>query len=124
MATISKADFTFLSGKSGVSFYATATEASVSLLVDAADFSTASVYVDLIQLSCSSAGGPAIYDGSSGDSITGRLACGTEVFHSQVWDFRDDPIQCLGADTTDTLCVSMAGAGPYQGFMKYHWGPK
>lgn len=123
MATLVSADFTFNSGKKGVSFYCTATEASVTGLITMTDQSAAAVMIDWLQLSCSSmTGGPAIYDGSTGNSITGRMACGTAVFHSQVWDFRDDPLQCLGGDNTDTICVSVASAGPYQGFIKYHWG--
>lgn len=125
MATIVTADLTFNSGKKAVSFYCIATEASVSGLIESADQSSMAVYLEYVQLSCSSmTGGPAIYDGSTGDSITGRIACGTGVFHSQEWDFRDDPMICLGGDTTNTICVSVASAGPYQGFIKYHWGPE
>lgn len=123
MATLVQGDFTFNSGKWGHSFYCVATEASVTLIVDAADHSQSAAYIEYIQLSCSSGSLPAIYDGSAGSSVTGRLTCGTGAFTSQEWDFKDDPVVCLGADDTETICVSVSAAGPYQGFIKGYWGP-
>ncbi len=122
MATCTTGDFTFNTGHQGVSFYSVATEATVTLLIEAGDHSLNACFIDYIQLSCASGGLPAIYDGSGGSSVTGRLCCGTGTFQSQDWDFRDDPLVCLGGDNTQTICVSASTAGLYQGFIKYHWG--
>lgn len=130
MADISLSTKNFNSGKFGVGFRATATEASVSHLFE---FSTAiggdntnakfSCYVDSIQMSCGSQGGAHIRDGSAGDSIVGALAGISGSSYSEKWDFRDDPLVCLTADGTSVLSVDMTLAGKYQGYVKYHFGP-
>ena len=133
MATVTLGTTRFDSGKYGTSFQAVATEASVTHLFEYSAFAgdaTAgnrfSCYVDLIQMSCNTAGRPHLRDGSSGDSLVGSQPPSdvTMQSYSQTWDFRDDPLICLtAADNTSVLAIDMTVAGAYTGFVKYHIGP-
>lgn len=114
------------------SFHTVATEASVSHLFEITSISgeditslKGSCYIDYIQLSCGSSGSAHIRDGSSGGSIVGSLAAVSGAANSQDWDFNKDPLVCItSVDTSSTIVVDMTVAGPYQGFVKYHFGPK
>lgn len=83
---------------------------------------TASVlYVDMIQTSCSS-GHINLYDGSGGTLLPGSIACTSGAAAAvNILDFGKDPLRCLTADTTSSLCVS-ADNGWVAGFIKCHWG--
>lgn len=85
------------------------------------------LYVYYLQIAGCASGGPvAICDGSDGAPIV-SLALGDDTAskgaNSQVWDFRDDPLICLTADNTQSLCVSSATNGHIAGYVKCGWGP-
>ena len=85
------------------------------------------LYLEYIQLAGCASGGPvALIDGSTGVPIV-TLAQGDTTAHnganSQVWDFRDDPIMCLTAESTVSLCISSALPGHVSGYIKCSWGP-
>ncbi len=83
------------------------------------------LYLDYIQMSCSTGGPVTLLDGSAGVPVV-ALACGDTSggsTNSAFWDFRKDPLICLTADSTESLCVSSAVNGYVAGYVKCHWGP-
>lgn len=82
-----------------------------------------------IHLSCSTTVAVGLFDGSDGEGIvgikTGDDAGDTSapMHASQTWDFRDDPLVCLTADTTKSISVC-AGDGWVSGFIKVSWGTR
>lgn len=83
------------------------------------------LYVDYIQLSCGTTGTIAICDGSDGGPIVDLASGDTSGGSSNAgtWDFKDDPLVCLTADNTQSLCVSSEFGGQIAGFIKCGWGP-
>jgi hypothetical protein len=66
-------------------------------------------------------------DGSTGTTILGvpvnTGGDGSEpVYASGAWDFKDDPVRCLTAESTLSLCVTCDG-GFTRGSLKGYWGP-
>lgn len=89
---------------------------------------TLALYVDYIQLNaCSTgAGGPvAICDGSGGVPFVSLAIHDGSLTssNSASWDFGKDPLVCLTADNTQSLCVSSAANAYISGFVKCYWGP-
>jgi hypothetical protein len=88
------------------------------------DVSSSVCYLEYLQLSCAS-GEVGLYDGSDGTLIGGIKVSdvtpnGTP---NSVWDFKGDPLMCLTADNTKSICISAAD-GHVSGFLKVYWGPK
>lgn len=83
------------------------------------------LYVEYIQLFGCPTGGPiSLTDGSGGARIV--TVGGSDASYgggdSAVWDFKDDPLKCLVAENTQSLCMSSAANGHCGGFVKCYWG--
>ena len=125
----------FNSGKYGVAFDSTGgTDERIfgkdptMNLDDATYVGGNSLYLYYVQLAgCASGGNIALIDGSGVGQAIVTLAIGditpTSGHQSEVWDFRDDPLICLTADNTQSLCVSSTINGHISGFIKCGWGP-
>ncbi len=117
----------FDSGKIGVSwdFTANAQERIVGKdpALNSNDLTTFKqvLYVDFLQMSCGSGGPIALYDGSGGTLIAALAGVSVGGGNNGMWDFRGDPLVCLTADNTQSLCISSADA-MNTGFVKCHWG--
>jgi hypothetical protein len=117
----------FNSGKFGVSFDSTGGADERIWGKDPTVDATKSVlYVDAIQLAaCASGGNVALIDGSGGSPLV--TLANSDVSYGggvrEYWDFRDDPLVCLTADNTQSLCVSSTLSGHISGFVKCWWGP-
>jgi hypothetical protein len=122
----------FDSGKIGVSFDYTGGSderlfgKDVTMMIGDATVFNNALYVEYITLStCGTAGPVALIDGSQGIPIV--TLSGSDVSYgngnSGEWDFKDDPLVCLTADNTDSLCVSSALDGWVSGYVKCYWGP-
>lgn len=75
-------------------------------------------FLEYLQLGCAS-GGLNLYDGSGGSKILGLAdAC---LARTETWDFRNDPLRCLTACNTQSLCVSAAN-GFWKGTLIGTWG--
>ena len=120
----------FGSGKYGVSFDCTGgTDERIWGKDPTAVYGAMALYVDSIQLSAcgTGGGGPvALIDGSAaGQAIVtlsvhdGTLTSGNEGN----WGFGDDPLVCLTADNTQSLCISSTTSAFISGFIKCWWGP-
>lgn len=117
----------FNSGKFGIAFDGTGDDELVWAKDPTADVTDAVLYIDYIQLAAcgtGAAGHVAICDGSEGEAIVslathdGTLGSGNEG----TWDFKDDPLVCLTAESTQSLCVSAAASAQFTGFIKCWWG--
>ena len=116
--------FRFTTGSIGISFDSTGgTDERIygKDSTSATDITRAKFHLEYLQLSCSS--GPiALLDGSEDGTTIAPLACGTDSANSGTWDFRDDPLVCLAAENTQSLCISSPDAGHMGGFIKGYWG--
>ena len=120
----------FNSGKFGVSFDCTGgTDERIWGKDPTVDVTDAALYIEYIQLAtCGTAGGApvALIDGSAAGQAIVTLAAhdGTlTVSNEGTWDFRDDPIICLTACNTQSVCISSTANAQVTGFMKCYWGP-
>lgn len=111
---IAKADVSFLSSKFGVAFSG---EGAGTELLKRPDSTTLGIHLEKLQLCCASTVFVQFYDGSTGTKLAG-LQCVSGAAVSQEWDFGNEPIITLNNDTTDSICVSVTGAGLYTGFLK------
>ena len=123
MATANYQENRFLDGHYLFTFGSVPTEASVAHCVSAADMSGAAFYLEKFTFNCMSGTSATIHDGSTGRRLFGTYACPSNASTCVSYDFDDDPLICLTADSTDGICVS-AGAGGYSGIIKGYWGPK
>ncbi len=124
----------FDSGKIGISFDYTGESDELifgkdptMIAGDSTVFNNA-LYIEYIQLATCGSGGPvSLLDGTSTNSVPIVTIAGSDVSYgsgnSQVWDFGKDPIVCLTAETTESICVSSAGENYVSGFVKCYWGP-
>lgn len=119
----------FDSGKIGVSwdFTANASERIVGRdpALNSNDLTTFNqvLYVHSVQMSCGTGGPITLYDGSAGSQLI--TLAGSDMTgggNSGNWDWRDDPLVCLTAEGTQSLCISSADA-LNAGFIKFSWGP-
>lgn len=118
----------FNSGRYGVEFDSTG---GVDELIWGKDPTIAEItksvlYVDYIYLFGCATGGPiSLCDGSGGARIV--TAGGSDASYGGgswgMWDFRDDPLRCLTAESTSSLCMSSTVNGHCGGFVKCWWGP-
>jgi len=119
----------FDSGKFGVSFDSTGgVDERIWGKDPTVDVTASALYIEYIQLTGCATGGPvALIDGSTGQAIV-SLANSDASYGggglSGVWDFRNDPLVCLTAETTQSLCISSTVNGHLAGFIKCGWGPK
>lgn len=124
---INTADITFASGKWGVAF--DTTDGSGVETIKTKDSTSQIIFVEYMQLACGSGAEVGIFDGSdaSGTRLTGKMP-GSEPedysnapgpIVSQIWDFRDDPIECR---CISAICLSCTGDGFAQGFVKGYMG--
>jgi len=93
------------------------------------DMTSQVFFLEYVQLASDATGGPiSLVDGSGGSRIVTLTGTDTTVVGGGagigVWDFRDDPLRCLTADSTQSLCMSSAVKGYCGGFLKGYWGPK
>jgi hypothetical protein len=84
------------------------------------------LYVEYIHLFGCPTGGPiSLTDGSAGARIV--TAGGSDVSYSGsswgLWDFKGDPLICITAEGTQSLCISSTINGYCGGFLKCWWGP-
>ena len=88
------------------------------------DLSSQVFHLEWATMSCAS-GAAGLYDGSGAQRLFGIMVSDVSPagVATQSWDFRDDPLICLTADSTQSLCVSAAN-GHVCGFIKGFWGPK
>ena len=118
----------FDSGALGVSWDFTANASELIVGKDPAlnsnDATTFSNVLSLkyLQLSCGSGGPVALYDGSTGTLIAAIAGVSVGGGNSCTWDFHKDPLMCLTADNTHSLCISSADA-MNTGFIKCSWWP-
>jgi len=119
----------FNSGKYGIEFDSTGGTDERIFGKDPtnADITKSAFWLEYIQLTAgdSSGGALSVMDGSTGLKIV-TLPAGDSSYSgglSQVWDFKDDPIACLTADATYSLCMSSTVKGFCGGFIKGYWGP-
>lgn len=111
----------FNSGKMGIGFDCTGNSSERIFGKDPTVCVTAAVlYLDYAMLSCGT-GSVNFVDGSDGDSLFGVAGCTSLGGNSQEWDFQADPLMCLTAESTSSLCIS-ADNGEVRGFIKVHWG--
>lgn len=117
----------FDSGRYGVEFDSTggADERIFGKDPTMVGFTAAVLYVDYIYLYSCATGGPiSLCDGSGGSRIVS--AGGSDVSYVNgawgVWDFKDDPLVCMTAESTQSLCMSSAVNGYCGGFVKCWWG--
>lgn len=120
----------FDSGRFGISFDCTGgTDERIWAKDPTVDATKSALYVDYIQLATcgTGAGGPvALVDGSAAGQAIVTLAAhdGTLTSGNQGnWDFGKDPLVCLTADNTQSLCLSSTASAFISGFVKCHWGP-
>jgi hypothetical protein len=113
----------FNSGHIGVSWDCTGDEQKSVICKDPTCDLTGSVfYLEYLQLGCGSTD-QRIYDGSGGLILAAVLVSDvTGTFNTETWDFRDDPLRCLVAESTQGLCIS-SGDGNVCGFLKGYWNP-
>ena len=117
----------FDSGRYGVSFDSTGgVDERIWGKDPAVGVSASTLYVEYLQLTGCATGGPlAFIDGSTGQAIV-SLANSDASYGGGIegsWDFRGDPLKCLTAESTLSLCVSSTVQGFLSGFIKCHWGP-
>ena len=119
----------FNSGKFGIEFDSTGGADERIWGKDPTVDMTAQVfYLEQVQLAAgeSTGGVISLVDGSGGLKIVtlpnGDISSGGGMIG--VWDFRDDPLRCLTADSTQSLCMSSTVNGRCGGFIKGYWGPK
>ena len=84
-------------------------------------------YLEYVQLSTgdSTGGTVSLVDGSAASVKIVTLQSGDVSYGSGmsgVWDFRDDPLRCLTACNTQSLCMSSTINGRCGGFIKGYWG--
>lgn len=120
----------FSSGHFGISFDCTGgTDERIWAKDPTVDATNNACYLEYVQLAAcgTMGGGPiALTDGSGGATIVGLAAHdGTLTLNGcfGAWDFRDDPLVCLTADNTQSLCVSSTSEAQITGFIKCYWGP-
>ena len=119
--------YRFNSGKYGIRFDCTGdTQEAIWAKDPTCDVTKAVLYLDYLDLHCTS-GAVRIVEGSGtthgdgtiaylpGFDMSGAMGAGL------TWDFEDDPLRCLTAESTESLCLS-SGDGWLWGFMKVHWG--
>lgn len=116
-----------LSGKIGVSFDYTGSGVTLPVYgKDAVSFPsgsrTAAFYLTEVWLSCGTVGQVGLKDGSTGTDIL-RIGCGSTGANAIYWDFKHDPLICLTADASVSLCISLAGNGMVAGRVNGFWGP-
>lgn len=112
----------FDSGKYGINFDCTGDTQDVIFCKDpTADVTKAVLYLDYLRLGCGTTSA-AILDGSDGTAIV-RLRADSSVTAGGLadWDFGNDPMRCLTAESTQGICLS-SGDGDVWGFIKVHWG--
>ena len=113
----------FDSGRLGVNWDNTGNGTERLIAKDnSGDFTAQSFYLEYLQIACSS-GKVVLYDGSGGIQIAGVAVGDTSSGYggTQAWDFKDDPLVTLSAESTQALCIS-AGQGQTTGFVKGYWG--
>ena len=120
----------FESGKFGISFDCTGgIDERIWGKDPTAVYGATALYVDKIQLAtCGTGGGGpiALIDGSAAGEAIVTLAAhdGTlSSWNEGTWDFKGDPLVCLTADNTQSLCVSSTTNAFISGFIKCWWGP-
>lgn len=115
----------FESGKFGVDFDFTGNSSERIYGKDpteASDITKAAFFLDYFRLSCTSGGSYlTLTDGSAGAKML-QLYCNTDVGGREEWDFADDPLVCLTAENTQSLCISATQNGFVTGYIKGHWG--
>lgn len=85
------------------------------------------LYIDLIQMTgCATSGPCALIDGSGGEAIV-SLANSDASYGggglSGIWNFGNDPLICMTAESTSSLCLSSTVNGHIAGFFRCWWGP-
>ena len=119
----------FDSGKFGVSFDCTGgVDERIWGKDPTVDVTAQGLYIEYIQLTGCATGGPtALIDGSDAGQAIVSLANSDASYGggglSGVWDFHNDPIICLTAENTESICISSTVNGHVAGFMKCYWGP-
>lgn len=120
----------FNSGKYGISFDCTGgVDERIWGKDPTVDVTVNALYLEYVQLAtCGTAGGGpvALVDGSAAGQAIVTLAAhdGTLTLSTEgSWDFRNDPLICLTADNTQSLCVSSTANAFVSGFIKCYWGP-
>jgi hypothetical protein len=86
------------------------------------DVTGSAFYLDYLKLGCTST--PVrLYDGSGGALIASLVVSDVSpsANMAETWDFRGDPLKCLVAENTESLCISAAD-GHTWGFIKGGWG--
>ena len=121
----------FDSGKFGIEFDCTGgADERVWGKDPTVDVTASVLYLEYIQLAGDSTGGlVSLVDGSAAGKRVVTLPCSdTTVIGGNagigVWDFRNDPIICMTAENTQSLCISSTVKGYCGGFVKCYWGPK
>jgi len=118
----------FDSGKFGIEFDSTGgIDERVWGKDPTADVTAQAFYLECVHLSSgdSSGGTVSLTDGSGGAKIV-TLQSGDASYSgglSQSWDFRGDPLRCLTAESTQSVCMSSTVNGLCGGFIKGYWGP-
>jgi len=113
----------FDSGKFGIAFDCTGdTQDGIFGKDPTVDVTAQVLYLDYLELACTTTSAR-IYDGSGGTILAAALASDVSGVsaNTQTWDFRGDPLRCLTAESTSSLCLS-SGDGYVSGFMKVWWG--
>jgi len=117
----------FDSGKYGIEFDSTGGVDELIWGKDPTSCVTASVFfLEYVQLASRdiTGGGISLTDGSLGMKIVslgdGDASGGGPT--NGVWDFRGDPLRCLTAESTQSLCMSSTINGHICGFVKGYWG--
>ena len=117
----------FDSGRFGVSFDSTGgVDERIWGKDPTAEVTASSLYIEYLQLAGCATGGPlAFVDGSAGQAIVSLANSDTSYGGGAVgsWDFRGDPIRCLTAESTQSICISSTVNGHLSGFMTCYWGP-
>jgi hypothetical protein len=89
----------------------------------ATDITKSTFFLEEFQLSCTSGGSYiGIYDGSGGSEIMHPIYCVSGKGGHQTWNFEKEPLRCLTAESTQSLCISATQNGFITGYIKGHWG--
>ena len=115
------------SGKFGIEFDSTdGTDERIWGKDPTVDATKSTFYLEYVQLSGDATGGPiSLVDGSGGSKIVTLVCSDTTVIGGSLfgtWDFRGDPLKCLVAENTQSLCMSSTVKGYCGGFIKGYWG--
>lgn len=118
----------FNSGRYGISFDFTGDDERIIGKDPTSVGAGNALYIDYVQLATCGTGAVgqvALCDGSGGvPFITLTAHDGTLTSGNVgVWDFKDDPLVCLTADNTQSVCISSAASAQTSGFIKCYWGP-